>query len=131
MEKIEIHELIAKYYHAVDTKNTSAWLELWSSDGILRNGDHVAEGIKELTKFADEHITDPKKHTRHMATNIYVVSDGKIATMINYMLVIDSSNQNAQHASAICSSKLEKIDGQWKLKLHVFNTDTSFDFSKI
>jgi hypothetical protein len=131
MEKLEIHELIGRYYYYVDTQNKEAWLSLWTEEGHLQNGDNIAKGASQLQQFANDHITDPNKHTRHMATNIFVEVNGNQATAINYMLVIDSIVQEAQHATAICHSRISKINGEWKLLSHIFNTDLSFDFSKV
>jgi hypothetical protein len=57
--------------------------------------------------------------------------NGELATAVNYMLVIDSLVQEAQHATAICHSRLVKQNEEWKLLSHIFNTDPSFDFSKL
>jgi hypothetical protein len=131
MDKLEIHELIGKYYYFVDTQNKEAWLNLWAREGHLQNGDNIAKGTAQLQAFANEHITDPNKHTRHMATNIFVEVNGHQATAVNYMLVIDSIVQQAQHATAICHSRFHKVDREWKLLSHIFTTDPSFDFSKL
>jgi hypothetical protein len=131
MDTLEIHQLIGKYYYFVDTQNKEAWLKLWAEEGHLQNGDNIARGKGQLQQFANDHITDPNKHTRHMASNIFVEVNGELATAVNYMLVIDSLVQEAQHATAICHSRLVKQNGEWKLLSHIFNTDPSFDFSKL
>ena len=131
MDKLAIHELIGKYYFLVDTQNKAAWLGLWAEEGVLQNGDNIARGREQLQQFADDHITDPNKHTQHMATNIFTELTGDEATAVSYMLVIDSIVQQAQHATAICESKLRKVGGEWKLVSHVFKTDASFDYSKL
>jgi hypothetical protein len=131
MDKLEIHELIGRYYYFVDTQDKEAWLSLWAEEGLLQNGNHVASGRGQLGQFADDHITDPNKHTRHMATNLFVEVNGQEATAVNYMLVIDSIVQEAQHATAICHSSLRKINGEWKIVAHIFKTDPSFDFSRL
>jgi hypothetical protein len=109
MDKLAIHELIGKYYFLVDTQNKAAWLALWTEEGLLQNGDNVARGREQLQQFADDHITDPNKHTRHMATNVFTEVNGGEATAVNYMLVIDSLVQEAQHATAICQSRLKPL----------------------
>ena len=131
MDELKIHELIGRYYYYVDTQNKEAWLGLWAGEGHLQNGDNIAKGVAQLQQFASDHITDPDKHTRHMATNIFVEVSGNQATAVNYMLVIDSIVQEAQHATALCHSTLTKINGEWKLLSHIFDTDPSFDFSKV
>jgi hypothetical protein len=131
MDTLAIHELIGKYYYFVDTQNKEAWLNLWAQEGHLQNGDNIAKGKEQLQQFANDHITDPNKHTRHMATNIFVEINGEQATAVNYMLVMDSIVQGAQHATAICHSMFDKINGAWKLRSHVFTTDPSFDLGKL
>ncbi len=130
-DKIEIHEILGKYYYYVDTKNADAWLQLWRQDGLLSNGPHKAEGLQQLTSFAQEHILDVNKHTRHMATNIFCEVKGNEANAVNYMLVVDSEIQEAQHATAICHSKLQKEGDTWLLVEHIFKTDISFDYAKL
>jgi hypothetical protein len=93
----------------VDTQNKEAWLGLWTEEGLLQNGDNVARGREQLQQFADDHITAPAKHTWHMATNIFTEVNGEEATAVNYMLVIDSLVQQAQHATAICQSRLKPL----------------------
>jgi hypothetical protein len=66
-----------------------------------------------------------------MASNIAVSIRGDQAELVNYMLVIDSIEQTAQHATAICRSSLCRHQGHWKLQSHVFETDPSFDFSRV
>jgi hypothetical protein len=100
-------------------------------EGHLQNGDNIAKCIAQLQQFANDHITDPHKHTRHMASNIFVEVNGNEATAVNYMLVIDSELQQAQHATAICHSRLVKQNGEWKLLSHIFKTDPSFDFTQL
>jgi ketosteroid isomerase-like protein len=131
-DKIEIHELFSRYYYAVDMKDVKGWLSLWVEDGLFQNGDLIrAAGMEELTAFANKHINAPLKHSRHMVTNISTTINGDQAEAITYMLVMDSHVQDFQHATAICRSKLRKVNGEWKLTSHIYATDPSFDFSKL
>jgi hypothetical protein len=96
----------------VDTRNKEAWLGLWTQEGLLQNGDNVARGTEQLQQFAGDPITDPARHTRHMAANIFTEVTGGKATAVNYMLVIYSLVQQARHATAICHSRLSETDGE-------------------
>jgi ketosteroid isomerase-like protein len=130
-DRILIHELFGRYYHAVDTKDAEGWLALWADDGLLSNAPHEARGREQLAVFARDHVADPGKHTRHLVTNVFCDVDGDRAAATSYMLVVDSAVQDAQRATAICHSDLVRDGDGWKLRRHVFQTDPSFDFARL
>jgi ketosteroid isomerase-like protein len=130
-DRILIHELLGRYYHAVDTKHAEGWLALWADDGLLSNAPHEARGREQLAVFARDHVADPGKHTRHLVTNVFCDVDGDRAAATSYMLVVDSEVQDAQRATAICHSDLVRDGNGWKLRRHVFQTDPSFDFARL
>jgi ketosteroid isomerase-like protein len=126
-DHIEIHELFARYYVAVDTHDSETWFGLWAEDGVFDSGRIRAEGMDELRTFTAGH-KKMNLQTRHFCTNVFVDVDGDEASATNYMLVRSTVDQSAQSATALCESKLRKVDGEWKFTEHVYETDPSFDF---
>ena len=51
-DKINIHELIAKYNLAIDNKNIDEWTSTWKDDGIWTTTFGEAKGKTELKNMA-------------------------------------------------------------------------------
>ena len=125
-DRIEIYELFARYYVAVDTHDPETWLELWTDDGVFDSGRIRAEGRDGLRAFMAEHEKMDLR-TRHFCTNVFVDVDGDEASATNYLLVRSTVDQSAPSATVLCESRLRRVDGQWKFTEHVYETDPSFD----
>jgi uncharacterized protein (TIGR02246 family) len=129
-DKLEVHELFARYYTAVDTADADGWLSLWADDGVFDSGKIQAQGKENLRKFIVEHFS-MHLETRHYCANVFVDMDGDRAAASSYMLVRSAVDQSAQTATAMCRSKLRKVGNAWKLTEHRYKTDSSFDFAAI
>src|SRR5262245_43038655 len=125
--KLEVHELFARYYTAIDSADPAGWVACWADDGVFDSGGKHAQGKENLRAFIDEHVAMGFK-TRHFCTNVFVDIKGDQATASNYMMVRSAVDQNAQTATAICKSKLRRVGGAWKLTEHRYQADPSFDF---
>jgi ketosteroid isomerase-like protein len=119
-DKINIHELIAKYNLAIDNKNIDEWTNTWADDGIWTTTFGEAKGKTELKNMVNQITNEFASGKRHVSTNIVIEdasssNNGSIANAKSYLTVIDSQNTPEVVATGVYSDTLRKDgSGKWK-----------------
>jgi ketosteroid isomerase-like protein len=119
-DKINIHELIAKYNLAIDNKNIDEWTNTWADDGIWTTTFGEAKGKTELKNMVNQITNEFASGKRHVSTNIVIEdasssNNGSIANAKSYLTVIDAQNTSEVVATGVYSDTLRKDgSGKWK-----------------
>jgi ketosteroid isomerase-like protein len=121
-DRLEIHELLSRYYIAVDEHDADAWVALWTEEGVFDSGYLHLEGRAQLHQFMAGHDVQ----TRHLVTNVRTEVQGDRALAESYMLVVPRVDKPEVIATAHCRSELRKVDGRWKLTRHTYKPDPSY-----
>jgi hypothetical protein len=121
-DRLEIHELFARYGIAADTHNTEAWVALWTDNGVFDAGVVRFEGKKQLREFMSNH----QAQTRHFITNVFADVSGDRATAEAYLLVMPTVGKPEVISTAHCSAELRKVEGRWKLARYTMRVDPSY-----
>jgi ketosteroid isomerase-like protein len=121
-DRLEIHELLSRYYLAVDAHDAEAWVALWTEEGVFDSGHFHFEGKAQLHQFMSGHDVQ----TRHLVTNVCTEVQGDRALAESYMLVVPMVGKPEVIATAHCRSELLKVDGCWKMARHTYRPHPSF-----
>ncbi|HEU5171919.1 MAG TPA: nuclear transport factor 2 family protein [Nitrososphaeraceae archaeon] len=119
-DKINIHELIAKYNLAIDSKNIDEWTNTWADDGIWITTFGEAKGKTELKNMVNQITNEFASGKRHVSTNIVIEDISSSATngMANaksYLTVIEAHKTPEVVATGVYSDTLRKDgSGKWK-----------------
>ncbi len=110
-DKIEIHELCAKYYVSTDEKDVDGFMDCWVEDDdiIFESAFGNFKGRKEIRTFEDEHVSRGMAvGKRHLLGNVYVKESGKgnQALVTSYLVVMEVVQKPSIIATAIYRDSL-------------------------
>ncbi|MGA7416456.1 MAG: nuclear transport factor 2 family protein [Acidimicrobiales bacterium] len=124
-DQLAIQQLAARYNHAIDSGDSTAFAGAFVEDGVLDAGELVVEGRTALEQFGKSFHTSARA-PRHVATNLVIDGKGDQATLRAYVqmyaLVGDPPRQEIT-ASGVYADTLSKIDGQWLFERRTFTSD--------
>ena len=116
---VAIHQLLARYAHAIDSGNGKEWAETFTEDGVFENvGKRRAVGRAQIALVV--RTGNRPYTTRHMAQNALIKVEGDTATMKAYLIVtrgtetIDTGGYE---------DKLKRVNGEWLFSERIFTDD--------
>ncbi len=124
-DQVAIQALAARYNHAVDSGDGTAFADAFTEDGVLDAAGRLVEGRAALEQFAKE-FAQRMRSPRHIATNLVIEGDGERATLRAYLQMFalegDPGHQQIA-ASGKYADTLVKEDGRWRFERRVFTAD--------
>ena len=112
-DRLEILELAARYSHAFDYGDTDAFVETFTQDGVVTNGQDTLSGAEELRAFAAKHAQG-SLNGRHWTCNHVIDGDGESATHSSYLMIVRMNETPIIGATGIYRDSLKKVDGEWR-----------------
>lgn len=131
-DKIEIHELCAKYYVSTDEKDVDGFMDCWMDDDdiVFESAFGNFKGRQEIRKFEDEHVrTGMAIGKRHLLGNVYISESNKKnqALVTSYLIVMEVVDKPFIVATAIYrDSVVEKTSKGWKFRKRSMSVDPGF-----
>ena len=131
-DKIEIHELCAKYYVSTDEKDVDGFMDCWVEDDdiVFESAFGNFKGRNEIRNFEDEHVsTGMAIGKRHLLGNVYVSeSDNKKQALVtSYLIVLEVVDKPFIVATAIYrDSVVEKTSKGWRFRKRSMEVDPGF-----
>lgn len=117
-DRMDIHDLFARYCFLVDENRADEWVALFTPDGVFDvPGLARMEGREQVRRIIEMVSANSKGKWRHQLTNILAepAADADSATFKIYGLVTDWSGNGAVSTFNDYSGKLRKIDGEWRI----------------
>lgn len=122
-DRLEIHELVARYNRANDVGTPQEWASTFTPDGVFDSpiiGRH--QGTEELVQAIQDLRAQPDyarySAGQHWTTNIILEGDGDQAQLwANVMLVIPGEPVPYVSVMGKYDDRLKKIEGEWKFSL--------------
>jgi uncharacterized protein (TIGR02246 family) len=127
-DRLAIHELIARYSHAIDGGDYEAWVDCFTPDAVFHSALGVSTGHEEIRAFARNYETSRARmpNARHYMTNIAAEVDGDEATCRSYVIITTSEPRGVRiHFTGQYDDRLVKLDGAWKFRERRGIPDTS------
>jgi hypothetical protein len=116
-DRLEIHELYARYCHAVDAFDGTAWSACFTPDGSfvpctgIDAGTHW-EGRAELAELGSK--PDRESRARHWTSNIVLTNRGDHVEGRCYGMRIDISGPRARvMSSVVYHDVIVQHEGEW------------------
>ena len=122
-DKLDIHELAARYARAVDSREAEAWADTFTPDGVfesMRVGTH--RGRDALVKFATEFWTGPDcaqwRGGQHWVGNIIIEGSREEAQLFCYHIMFMPRGPDQVEAVIMAAhdDRLTIHDGRWRFK---------------
>ena len=122
---VEIQQLLYRYCHAHDSRDTEMLATCFASDvellGAKGRDDVVAryaEGYKHLTA-----------QRRHVLTNVFIVEDGKDSAVVqSYITLYLIRDQKLEvHLTGVYRDHVVVEDGQWRIRRRDATMDVPYN----
>lgn len=113
-----IHQLLARYAHAIDSGNGKAWAETFTEDGVFEYVDRR----RAVGRAAIAAVVGTRRPyaSRHMAQNALITVDGDTATMKAYLIVTRGTQITVTGGY---EDKLRRVNGAWLFSERRFTDD--------
>jgi len=120
-DRLEIHELFARYNHAIDTGDAEAWAALFEEDGSFSGivGDYQGRG--ELRAFAEAYATDPKyaefREGQHWINNIVIdpITESKARVRTQQLMIRPMGETAVINFMGWYDDVVVKSSGEWRI----------------
>lgn len=114
-DRLDIHELLARHNHAIDSGDAGAWAATFTTDGTFNSGGRTLAGTEALKAFAADFATR-LPGSRHWIDNLVVEGEGDEATARCYLQLLKTGGGEpvALVATARYEDTLRRIAGVWR-----------------
>ncbi len=115
-DRLDVHELYARYAAAIDNGDYDDWLKCFTEDGVFestRFGRHAGqEGLRKFTKIYRESLGGAQ--VLHVITNVYFKLEGDGGAGSCYLAYYHCKEGRIQQAAVgRYKDTLRKVDGRW------------------
>lgn len=121
-DRLEIQELYARYNHAIDSGNGTAWAGTFTPDGIFDSGRGPTAGNAALTEFGNAFATRLKG--RHWINNLVIDEAPGGAKGSCYLVLYNLGGEApAILTTAIYNDELAKTGEGWRFAKRAVKPD--------
>ncbi len=120
-DRLEIHELIARYTHALDYHNIPLMRDIWTDDCRFQadEPDVNISGIEALSDFFRQTVA-AVPNVRHVVSNLYVDSTSGSEAICNaYIQIIDFDSKELIAAGRYRDEMVRSASG-WRIRNRVY-----------
>lgn len=128
-DRLDIHELIARYAHSYDSNNIAEHVSLFTDDGTLILG-HKATGHEDIGKMTGERrntLAQKGIQPRHFLVNTILteVSDAEVHGISNFLITwqFEAKSTPEPNMSGVYVDIFVKTDHGWKFKYREIKID--------
>ena len=114
-----IHQLLARYAHAIDSGNGKEWAATVTEDGVFEYVDRSKAVGREQIAALVRGGRRPYA-SRHMAQSAWIKVDGDTATMKAYLIVTRGTDIIVTGGY---DDTLERVNGEWLFAVRRFTDD--------
>lgn len=122
---VAIQQLVARYNHAIDSCDKTAFADTFAPDGVLEvPGLMEVSGREGLEQFAAG-LTNLRA-PRHVATNLLIEGDGDTARLRAYVqlnVLADEPPRQVVSWSGVYEDQLVRLGGGWRFLRRVCIAD--------
>ena len=120
-DRLEIHELIARYTHALDYHNIPLMQDIWTDDCRFQADEPEVNvsGIEALMAFFRETVA-AVPHVRHVISNLYVDDQGGSEAICNAYVQIIDFDTHTLIAAGRYRDELVRTASGWRIRNRVF-----------
>jgi hypothetical protein len=112
-EKLQIHELCARYTLTLDSHDIAGWASCFTEDAVFGFGEHAIRGRAKIAAYGDVH---KNLASRHINTSLCfdVDSSGKRATGQSAIVLLLATKRGYRTAFlGRYDDDLRKVHGNW------------------
>ncbi len=119
-DRLEIHELVARYNRFVDSGAVEDWVNVFTRDGAFQNRSGQRwVGHDQLRAFIQAYAADPQvRGNEHWANNIILEEDqDEVRLFCHGMIVQEKDGAVRIRSMSSYQDRVRKEDGRWKFAL--------------
>lgn len=110
-DRVQMTELMGRYNQALDARDSEAWAETFTEDGVLDPGDgNEIQGRSALKARLDSMSRTTLE--RHWASNFMIDVQGETVTLLAEMGVLKG---NTVVTTGRYVNHMKTVDGKWKI----------------
>lgn len=124
-DQLAIRDLAARYNHAIDGGDGTAYADTFVDDGVLDAGALFVEGRAALEQFGSS-FAGTVRAPRHIAASLVVDGDGDHAELRAYVQMFALVGEPPRHevtASGTYRDTLVRVNGGWRFVRRTFTID--------
>ncbi|HKN00146.1 MAG TPA: nuclear transport factor 2 family protein [Candidatus Binataceae bacterium] len=115
-DRLDIHDLYARYASAIDNAEYDDWLACFTEDGVFessRFGKHSGqEGLRKFTRIYRDSLGGAQ--VLHVITNVHFKIEAEAGMGSCYLVYYHCKDGRVQQAAAgRYKDTLRKVNGQW------------------
>ncbi len=121
---VDIHQLYARYNHAIDSGNAEEWAATFTKDGVFNARYTGTEALAGFIKTWKERMNGGNR--RHWNSNLSITGSSEGASGAVYLMLLDVSARPATIASTgMYADELVKTAQGWRFKSRVVKIDAA------
>lgn len=115
-DRMAILDLLARYNHAIDGRDTEGWLDCFTEDAVYEfPPDRRWEGIEALRKVGEARASNPDQPaSRHWLNNVLIEGDGDTAQVTCYLMLLRPLEGPRINHTGLYRHTVCKVNGAWK-----------------
>lgn len=115
-EQLAIRDLLARYNHAIDARDTAAWVDCFTDDAVYEFPPAPpVSGREQLRRVAERRRDVPSSPpSRHWLSSARIEGDGDTATVTCYIALLRPEQPPRINHTGVYTLSLRKVDGGWK-----------------
>jgi len=114
IEKLAIHDLLARYAHAIDDLDPEAWAQCFTPDGVFQVGSRAMRGQAALREYGKVHVREIR--CRHLTGNfLYDVNGNEATGRASVLATVATPGGYKIFAQGRYVDRLVKQAGQWRI----------------
>jgi uncharacterized protein (TIGR02246 family) len=122
-DKQEIHELFARYGHAIDSGAADDLAATFTADGVFDGPGGKHTGTDEIRKMGIEYHEHPDiNNTQHLTNSIVADGDGDEANAVCYAMCVSPTVDGSAIRIELINryeDELRRVDGAWRFQRRV------------
>jgi uncharacterized protein (TIGR02246 family) len=118
-DRLDLHDLVARYNQAIDHHDPQAWADVFEDDGALVvNGELRAQGRKELFDYVERRRLTGQPKLRHWVTNVLIDVCGDEATLKLYVMAFDiGARLEVPYVMGEYEDLAVRRNGRWRFRV--------------
>ena len=125
-DQLAIQNLVSQWNQLQDDGNVAAFMPLWTGNAVFTNPFGKFEGKEAIQKFVEGYVSGFAKGKRHQSPNITIAGNGKTATVVEDLNVVEVNEIPFIAATVRLNASLVKENGTWKFTAVTLAIDPGF-----
>lgn len=126
-DQLAVINAVSQWNQLQDDVNIAAFMDLWISDASFENPFGKFDGKAAIQQFVEGYVAGFAKGKRHQSSNITISGNGKRASVIEDLNVVEVNDIPYIAATVRLTATLIKVGDDWKFQTVKLAIDPGFN----